>query len=463
MTRWYCKGQASIYKKEYNKAVWVGANLTGGFWSVPCDSDAFRLVPLSPSSLAATSFVYSLTPASATMVKETKYYDLLDASPDASEAELKKAYRKKALRLHPDKGGDPELFKEVTHAYEVLSDPQKRSIYDARGEAGLSESGGMGGMDPQDLFSQLFGGGGFFGGGPSRGNGPRKTKDLVHRVHVTLEDLYKGKTSKLALTRNIICSKCNGKGGKEGAVQTCGQCQGQGIRVILRQMGPMIQQIQQPCDNCNATGETINQKDRCKTCNGKKVVSEKKMLEVHIDKGMKGGQTINFRGESDQAPGVTPGDVVIVIEEKPHDRFKRQENDLFIDQEIDLLTALGGGQFAIRHLDDRVLVVKIAPGEVIKHDDLKVLPGQGMPSYRHHEPGDLFVHFTVKFPDHIDPASIELLERVLPPRTPLEKFPKSLTLEEVDLEEADTRQRARASASEPMDEDEEPRVQCANQ
>ncbi|KAJ7210317.1 Hsp40-like protein, subfamily A, member 4, partial [Mycena pura] len=156
------------------------------------------------------------------MVRETKYYDLLEVSPTASDSDLKKAYRKKALRLHPDKGGDPELFKEVTHAYEVLSDPDKRSIYDARGEAGLSEQGGMGGMDSQDLFSQLFGGGGgFFGGGGSRNAGPRKTKDLVHRVHVTLEDLYKGKTTKLALTRNRICSKCKGKGGKDGAVRTC--------------------------------------------------------------------------------------------------------------------------------------------------------------------------------------------------------------------------------------------------
>jgi DnaJ family protein A protein 2 len=221
----------------------------------------------------------------------------------------------------------------------------------------------------QDLFSQLFGGGGFFGGGPSRQQGPRKSKDLLHRVNVTLEELYKGKTTKLALTRNVICSKCAGKGGKEGAVRSCAACQGRGIRVTLRQMGPMIQQIQQPCDECSGSGEVINHKDKCKVCNGKKTVSEKKMLEVHIDKGMKGGQTITFRGESDQAPGVTPGDVVIVVEEKPHDRFQRKENDLFTAVEIDLLTALGGGQFAIRHLDDRALVVTILPGEVIKHGE----------------------------------------------------------------------------------------------
>ncbi|KAI0075817.1 DnaJ-domain-containing protein [Panus rudis PR-1116 ss-1] len=398
------------------------------------------------------------------MVKETKYYDLLEVSPDASESELKKAYRKKALRLHPDKGGDPELFKEVTHAYEVLSDPEKRSLYDARGEAGLSESGGMGGMDPQDLFSQLFGGGGGFFGGGGRSSAPRKTKDLVHRVHVTLEDLYKGKTSKLALTRNVICPKCNGKGGKEGAVRECGSCQGRGIKITLRQMGPMIQQIQQPCDECSGTGEIINHKDKCKHCNGKKVISEKKMLEVHIDKGMKGGQTINFRGESDQAPGVQPGDVVIVIEEKPHERFRRQDNDLFTEIEVDLLTALGGGQFAIKHLDDRALVVNIPPGEVLKHDDLKVIHGQGMPSQRHHEYGDLFVRISVKFPDSIDPAVIPLLEQALPPRKPIETFPKTVLLEEVEMDEVDARQRERAQGGEPMDEDEgEPRVQCANQ
>ena len=184
---------------------------------------------------------------------------------------------------------------------------------------------------------------------------------------MSLEDLYKGKVSKLALTRNVICVKCNGKGGKEGAVRECDRCGGRGIRIMMRQMGPMIQQIQQACDECSGTGEIINNKDRCGTCKGKKVVSEKKMLEVHIDKGMKGGQTINFRGESDQAPGVTPGDVIIVIEEKPHDRFKRQDNDLYFEVEIDLLTALAGGQFAIKHLDERALMVNVQPGEVLKH------------------------------------------------------------------------------------------------
>lgn len=399
------------------------------------------------------------------MVKETRYYDLLETSPDASDAELKKAYRKKALRLHPDKGGDPELFKEVTHAYEVLSDSEKRRIYDARGEAGLSEQGGMGGMDPQDLFSQLFGGaGGFFGGG-GRPSGPRKTKDLVHRVSVTLEELYKGKTTKLALTRNVICLKCKGRGGKEGANRTCPTCAGRGLKVTLRQMGPMIQQIQSTCDECSGTGEIIQAKDRCSNCKGKKVIPEKKLLEVHIDKGMKGGQTVYFRGESDQSPGAEPGDVVIVVDEKPHERFRRQDNDLITEIEIDLLTALGGGQFAIRHLDDRALVVNLEPGIVVKHGDLKVIPGQGMPSQRHHEPGDLYVKISVRFPDSIDPESIALLNRALPLRKPMDKFEKNVLLEEVTMEDADTRTRRRMhNHDEGMDDEhDEARVQCANQ
>ncbi|KAJ7063047.1 hypothetical protein C8F01DRAFT_1131294 [Mycena amicta] len=405
------------------------------------------------------------------MVRETKFYDLLEVPPSASESDLKKAYRKKALRLHPDKGGDPELFKEVTHAYEVLSDPDRRSIYDARGEAGLEQQGSMGGMDPQDLFSQLFGGsgggfgggGGFFGGGGSRNAGPRKTKDLVHRVHVTLEDLYKGKTTKLALTRNRICTKCKGKGGKDGAVRSCNTCSGRGIKITLRQMGPMIQQIQSPCDECQGTGEVINAKDRCSQCKGKKVLPEKKVLEVHIDKGMKGGQTVQFRGESDESPTAEPGDVVIVIEEKPHDRFKRQETDLITEVEVDLLTALAGGSFAIKHLDERALVVKLEPGEVVKHGDVKVIHGQGMPSQRHHEPGDMYVKLSVRFPESIDPSVIPMLEKALPPRKALETFAKNVVLDEVTLDDVDARSR-NPLREDMMDEDtEEPRVQCANQ
>jgi DnaJ family protein A protein 2 len=187
------------------------------------------------------------------------------------------------------------------------------------------------------------------------------------------------------------------------------------------------------------------------------------MLEVHVDKGMKGGQTITFSGESDQAPGVVPGDVVIVIEERPHERFKRTDNNLMIDVEIDLLMALGGGQFTIKHLDERALVVSIKPGEVVKQDDMKVIREQGMPSQRHHELGDLYVKMSIKWPEHIDPNKIHLLEQVLPPRNPLPKLPKTVAVEEVEMSDADPRQERVMQEDAMEDDDTEPRVQCANQ
>ncbi|PWN28162.1 putative YDJ1-mitochondrial and ER import protein [Jaminaea rosea] len=409
------------------------------------------------------------------MVKETKFYDLLGVSPSAGEAELKKAYRKKALSLHPDKGGDPELFKEVTSAYEALSDPQKRDMYDRFGEAGLSESGGgMGGMDPSDLFSQLFGGGGggsFFGGGGGRPRGPRKGKDLVHRVKVSLEELYAGKVTKLALQKNVLCKGCEGKGGKN--VQTCRSCNGQGVKMQLRQLGPMIQQVQTPCDACSGQGETMAAKDRCKQCSGKKVNSERKVLEVRIEKGMENGQQITFKEEADQAPGIVPGDVIIVVDVKPHDRFQRKGNDLYTDYEVDLLTALAGGKIQILHLDDRALSVEIAQGEVIKPGTVKVLRSQGFPSLRHHEPGDLYVNLSVAFPDSMPLESIPLLEKALPARRKLAKLDSKVDTEDAELEDLDEREarKARTNGGGPhggmdIDEDDEeagggPNVQCA--
>ena len=299
---------------------------------------------------------------------------------------------------------------------------------------------------------------------------------------MSLEDLYKGKTTKLALTRNVICPKCDGKGGKVGAVRKCGSCLGRGVRFTLRQRGPMLHQLQHPCDECSGTGEVINHRNKCKTCNARQTISEKKMLEVHIDKGMKGGQTITFSGENDQAPGVVPGDVIIVIEEKPHERFRRNDNDLMTDVEIDLLTALGGGKFTIKHLDDSLLVVTIAPGEIVKQgmcqvdwsrmilfdtadviDDLKAIHGQGMPSQRHHEMGDLYVKFSIKWPEHIDHSKIHHLEYVLPPRRSLPKYPSTRVKEAIINMSYVPRQEWMMQEESRGEGDVEPPVQCANQ
>ena len=351
-------------------------------------------------------------------------------------------------------------------------------MYDQYGEEGLNGGpGGMGGMDAEDLFSQLFGGGGgmFGGGGGRRGpQGPRRGKDMVHALKVSLEDLYNGKTSKLALQKHILCTKCEGRGGKEGSVHKCSTCNGQGVRLITRQMGPMLQQFQQPCDRCQATGEIIDEKDRCQGCRGKKVVGEKKILEVHIDKGMRDGQKITFAGEGDQAPGIIPGDIIIVIDEKAHSHFKRQGDDLIYEAKIDLLTALAGGKFAIPHLDDRVLLVNILPGEAIKPMELKVIPNEGMPAYRTHTHGHLFVKFTVDFPapNWTTPENIAALENILPPRPAVgtfgDKHVEDVVMANADAYQSSSRSGAHAAHHHDGYEDEEeqqggPGVQCAQQ
>ena len=271
-----------------------------------------------------------------------------------------------------------EKFKDLSHAYEVLSDTQKRTLYDQYGEEGLEQGGGAGGMNAEDLFSQFFGGGGAFGsmfGGGMRETGPKKARTIHHVHKVTLEDVYRGKVSKLALQKSIICPACEGRGGKEGAVKTCSGCNGAGMKMMMRQMGPMIQRFQQVCPDCQGEGEIIRDKDRCKKCGGRKTISERKVLHVHVDKGMKTGAKIDFKGDGDQMPGVLPGDVQFEIEIKPHARFQRKDDDLFYHAEIELLTALAGGTVHIEHLDERWLTVPIYPGEVIS-------PSKGISSAR---------------------------------------------------------------------------------
>ncbi|KAF2281280.1 DnaJ-domain-containing protein [Westerdykella ornata] len=423
------------------------------------------------------------------MVKDTKFYDILGVPPDASESQLKSAYKKGALKWHPDKNAhNPEAaekFKDLSHAYEILSDPQKRQIYDQYGEEGLEQGGmGGGGMAAEDIFAQFFGGGGgpfggMFGGG-MRETGPKKARTISHVHKVSLEDIYRGKVSKLALQKSVICPKCDGRGGKEGAVKKCAGCDGRGMKTMMRQMGPMIQRFQTVCSDCQGEGEIIRDRDRCKQCNGKKTVIERKVLHVHVDRGVKSGHKIEFRGEGDQLPGVEPGDVVFEIEQKPHPRFQRKDDDLFYQAEIDLFTALAGGQIHIEHLDDRWLTVDIAPGECISPGEVKVIRGQGMPSYRHHDFGNLYIQFDVRFPERITgddeggpmtQEQIDALAKVLPRQTiPGPVPPPDAMIEDFTLDDVDpTREHARArgmAGMEDEDDDMHPgaeRVQCASQ
>lgn len=295
-----------------------------------------------------------------------RYYDILGVDRNASETEVKKAHRKLALKEHPDKGGDPEKFKEINEAYETLRDPEKRKIYDQFGEEGLKEGMGGGGGGPADIFD-LFG----MGGGGRRGGPPRerRSEDVTHKMKVSLDEMYKGNVRKLQMSRSIKCPTCQGSGSKSGKKYTCEVCHGSGVEVKLRPLGPgMMQQIQQRCSKCSGTGSFNPPSDRCGACSGKGLVSDRKVFEVHVEPGHRHGSKVLFRGEAGaDAPDVLPGDLIFVLEQKEHPTFKRIGSDLFYEKKVSLVEALTGALLHITHLDNRVLEVNSA-GSIIKPD-----------------------------------------------------------------------------------------------
>lgn len=385
-------------------------------------------------------------------------------------------YRKLAKEFHPDKNPEAgDRFKEISFAYEVLSDPKKRQIYDKYGLKGMQEGGHDGpGFAPDDFFSHLFGGG-LFGSMGGMGGMPRRRQrgeDTVHPLKVSLEDMYNGKTAKLQLSKNVICQSCDGKGGKAGASMPCRGCRGCGVKVTYRQLGPgMSQQMQSRCTDCNGEGQVINEKDRCGNCKGKKVINEIKILEVHVEKGMRENQKIYFRGEGDQQPDVETGDVIIVLQQKPHDEFQRSGDDLVLRHTISLTEALCGFHMVLKHLDGRELVIRHPPGQVIKPGDLKGIVGEGMPQYKSpFERGNLYIKFEVTFPSsHFTTENkLQELEACLPPR-PVFTVPEGEHVEEVDLHDYDPSQKSSSGRGEAYGSDEEEHwqggsgLQCAHQ
>lgn len=395
-------------------------------------------------------------------VDNEKLYQTLGVSKDADESEIRKAYKKLALKNHPDKGGDVEKFKEISAAAEILCDAEKRKAYDQYGLDGLE--GGGEGHSADDIFSMFFGGG---GGGRGGRRGPQKGEDIVHSIKASLEDLYNGKTVRLAISRNKPCLDCEGRGGKVGAEKSCSDCSGRGVRVSLRQIGPgMVQQMQSACGNCKGTGKIMDEKDKCKACKGNKVYKDRKVLEVNIEKGMAHGQKIKFSGEADEVPGTLPGDVIIVIQEKEHETFKRKGADLVVTFDLQLSEALCGFVKTITHLDGRVLKIDSAAGHVVKHDSVKLVKGEGMPQHGNiFNKGGLFVHFNVKFPKTLPEKVVSQIKAVLPvPDAPmLSGEEEECAMSDVDMSQFGKGGGGGRSAATDEDDDEGQggqRVQC---
>jgi DnaJ family protein A protein 2 len=339
-------------------------------------------------------------------VDTTEYYKVLGVEKSASGSEIKKAFRKLAMKHHPDRGGDEELFKKIQEAHETLSDEDKRKLYDAGGKEAV-EQGGSSGGGGADIFSMF---------GDRRRGGPKKGKNMMHQLEVSLEDCYSGKVRKLAVNRDVLCAKCDGAGGAPGCETMCDGCDGHGVVLKVRQLGPgMMQQIRCACDDCGGKGKMIDPSKRCKTCKGQKIKKERKVLEVAIDKGAKNGQKIKFTGESDQAPGIEPGDIIFVLKVKQHADYTRKHSHLFMNKKISLKSALCGMQFTVTQLDGRILHVSTDAGAVIADGSTKMIEQEGMPMFGNpFVKGNLVVKFEVEFPDKLDAKIAKQLASLLP-------------------------------------------------
>jgi len=314
-------------------------------------------------------------------------YDLLGVSRDASPDEIKKAYRKKAVVEHPDKGGDKERFQQIQEAYDVLSDEGKRNIYNQTGEIPREgQPQQPQGVNLAEMFGSMFGGGfpgGFPGmpGFPGNGGG-RPAKQPVgpskmHEVAISLRDLYQGKRIEIRMKRDKLCGGCKGSGGSR--VENCGSCGGSGMRVRHIQMGPMITIAQEPCGDCQQTGTRVVEK--CGGCAGKRVLDTETKLEAQIQPGMCEGDRIVFPGQCSESPQFEkPGDVVLVIREANQGIWKRKEAELATEIRISLAESLLGWERTLpAHPSGENLHV-IWTRRTLRDGEEVVVPGWGMPN-----------------------------------------------------------------------------------
>lgn len=355
------------------------------------------------------------------------YYEVLGTPKSASADDIKKAYRKKAIEYHPDKNpGDKsaeEKFKEAAEAYEVLSDADKRARYDRYGHAGVEGmAGGPGGgfqgmdmddilrrfgFDTDDIFGEFFGGG-RRGGGANRPRGERGT-NLRIRVKMTLEEINTGVNKKIKVRKQVPCNTCNGSGARDSSsVETCGTCRGAGMvnRVTQTPFGMMQTAVQ--CPTCSGAGKVV--KSPCNVCKGDGRVFGEETIDVDIPAGVHDGIQLNMAGKGNSgAKGGSPGDLVINIEETPHEEFTRDGNNVLYELFLNMADAALGTKIEVPTLDGRARIV-VPPGT--QSGKVFRLKDKGLPALQSYQRGDQLIHVNVWTPKKVTDEERKLLEKL---------------------------------------------------
>ena len=344
----------------------------------------------------------------------TKLYDVLGVHKNSSDKEIKKAYRKLAIKYHPDKNKSPdaeEMFKKITAAYEVLSNKEKRERYDRFGEDGIIHGNVN---NPSDIFSTIFGNHPFDFSHHQTPQKPHKSKNRMKKIDISLCDLYNCKTQYVTLDKHIKCTLCKGRGGLyESSILHCNKCHGKGSFMKIIQLGPgIIQQVLQTCDKCNGRGKSIKQNEICIQCNGERIQNISKKIEVTIGNGIKQDEKIIIYGEANEHPDIKyAGDLILVVNQLDDELFTRKGDDLYIQKEILLSEALCGVKFTIEHLDGRILFVE--HNDIIRPGMMKYIEGEGMSNKEGYH-GKLIIEFRIKFPKHLTQERKKYVNKLLP-------------------------------------------------
>eukprot|EP00917_Polyrhabdina_sp_WS-2016_P009141 GHVP01020403.1.p1 GENE.GHVP01020403.1~~GHVP01020403.1.p1 ORF type:complete len:372 (-),score=69.59 GHVP01020403.1:8-1123(-) len=339
--------------------------------------------------------------------KKKCLYSILGVSKDASDSEIKSKYRKLAVKLHPDKNKDnPDAsteFADISHAYQVLSDKEKRKSYDLHGEEG--PAAGQGGFDPFDLFKNSgFGGfGGFnFGGDDDDDDDERasRPKTIRARVGVSLKDIFKGSTKTFNLSRTVICGLCEGSGAKNKKdLIKCNVCKGKGMKIQQILIGGMFtQQVQTACTACNGVGKKI--KNKCTKCMGAGKVEKDGELKIKVEKGADEGEEIIFPRMANEEPGSEPGDLIVVIAIENDRDFKRNGKNLETKVTITLLEALVGFTKKVKLPGGETFIIK--RDSIVKPGERESFQGRGIPYRNSTRRGSLTVEYNIIFPNKIE-------------------------------------------------------------